>query len=249
MLRETAPKVSPSPSTKHRHPPLLREEYKQKKTRNFVSSPYPTLWLSDDDKVQPLPSNYGRFLSPCLVKLPPEQKMLTSSRVAFTPLVPHIRKNNILISVFDPTGTLSCRLMPTGCSHGHLLVAPQTMSSTSTSGHVANESPRIAQNPRNFASTPRPISYLSDDDNVQQLSSINGHILPPCLMKIPLRWRFLARSRVAPAPLFSHTGKNNMSIDFTYSLDTNARCLVAIGCSHGHVLGIQNDPIGLRDRP
>ena len=102
--------------------PLLREEYKQKKTRNFVSSPYPTLWLSDDDKVQPLPSNYGRFLSPCLVKLPPEQKMLTSSRVAFTPLVPHIRKNNILISVFDPMGTLSCRLMPIGCSHGHILV-------------------------------------------------------------------------------------------------------------------------------
>ena len=114
------------------------------------------------------------------------------------------------------------------------------MSSTSTSGQVANESPTIAQNPRNFASTPRPISCLSNDDKVQPLSSINGHILPPCLVKIPPRWRFLARSRVARAPLVPNTGKNNMPIGFTYPLCTTTCCLVAIGCSHGHDLGIYN---------
>ena len=92
------------------------------------------------------------------------------------------------------------------------------------------------------------LSYLSYDDKVQPLSSINGHILPPCLMKLPPRWRFLARSREAPAPLVPHTGKNNMSIGFTYTLGTTTRCLVAIGCSHGHELGVYNVPVGLRDR-
>ena len=131
---------------------------------------------------------------------------------------------------------LTCSIWP----HFLLSTTLKISQTTSKSNHTPTKQGGNAQNPRNFSSKSRLLSYRGDDDKVLRLLNVCGPILPTHLSILPIRLKNEAKFSADSGLDTPHVDTNIDSLGFSLLVSSMKRHLIVFQCSDCVFMSVGN---------